>query len=145
MEPGIIVTETDKQDGVYRIYGLRDPLAKNPVEILSTHPIEHDKIVHRFRPYQALSDELVLQRARRILVPPATVTLSFSRGLLKISGTAPHSWIVDTRRLARVLPGIMELDDSELSTVVDLSSLAAPDTVSLSLRDGLLTARGSAP
>ena len=120
-------------------------MAREPSEILASNPIESSRVIHSFQPYQALSDDLVLLRAQRILASPASVWLSFDSGVLKAAGTAPYAWISDTRRLARVLPGVLQFDDAELATEMDLSRLAAPDTVSLKVHDGLLTASGSAP
>ncbi len=144
-EPGIIVTDIARQGGVYRVAGLRDPLAREATEILAGHEIEFSQVKHNFQPYQALSKELVLARAQRILAPPATVMLSFNNGVLTARGLASPQWITDTRLLARVLPGVLKFDASEVNSAIDLSPLAAPETVSLSLRNGSLTASGSAP
>lgn len=144
-EPGILVTEAFKEDGVYRVNGLRDPLARDPAAILAGTEIDPRRVVHAFHPYQALSPELILERARMILEPPATVEIGFAEGRLQLRGTAPESWIQAARGLGRVVPGVNRLDASNLQALVDLAVLGAPASVTLTLDDGVLSATGSAP
>lgn len=114
-EPGIVVTETGKRDGKRFVAGLRDPLAADPEAILRQETlIAPATVAARWEPYQALDGRFVLARARKILDPPAAVELKFEQGILSASGIAPHNWIVESRQIARALPGVMAFDDQRL-------------------------------
>jgi len=114
-EPGVVVAETGKQGGKRFISGLRDPLAADPEAILRNEtPIDPATVAARWEPYQALEPRFILARARQILEPPPTVQLSFENGTLKASGGAPHDWIVESRAVARALPGVTTYDDQNL-------------------------------
>jgi outer membrane protein OmpA-like peptidoglycan-associated protein len=144
-EPGIVVTEAFDEGGIYRVSGLRDPMAKKPMAILATAGLDPHAVVHHFQPYQALSPGFVLERARRALRPPATLRMSFGDGVLKVVGAAPYDWVHDARKLAPALPGVVQFDDAGLAVDIDLTSLDAPQSVSLEMRNGELRASGSAP
>jgi outer membrane protein OmpA-like peptidoglycan-associated protein len=150
-EKGIVVVDADRRAGKYAVSGLRDPLAIDPGPLVDKSGLEPGEVVERWEEYQAMDPEFVLTRARRILKPPATVTLTLDRGVLSAKGTAPYQWIVNAKMPALLIPGITEYQDSELR--VDDSSLLGtarkilepPDTVTLSIKNGVLTARGKAP
>lgn len=114
-EAGIVITETGKQGGKRFVAGLRDPLAADPEAILRQEtPIDPAAVAARWEPYQALDAQFVLSRARKILDPPAAVELKFDQGTLTASGVAPHNWIVESRQIARALPGVMAFDEHKL-------------------------------
>ncbi|TNF97957.1 MAG: OmpA family protein [Gammaproteobacteria bacterium] len=142
---GIVVTEVIKQGDVYHIYGLRDPLAEHPSDILAKSMLSTDTVVHHFQPYQALTQEFILQRARDILMPSSNVDLSFNDGVLKLVGVASHDWIQSTRGIGRLIPGVAHIDDEDLNIKIDLSTLDAPKSVSLTLDGTNIIAKGSAP
>ena len=114
-EPGIVVTEAGKRYGKYFVAGLRDPLAVDPASLMPEFKLKPDKVTSRWEPYQALSPELILKRAVRLLQPPAGVTLRAQNGVLLASGHAPGGWIENARVRAVLLPGIDAYDDSGLA------------------------------
>ena len=69
------------------------------------------------------STELFLARVGVQLEPPSTVSMHLENETLKLIGTAPHQWIVSMRSKATTIPGIVRLDDSEL-TDMDISELS---------------------
>ncbi len=144
LEPGIIVTTVDKQDGKYFISGLRDPMAVEPDSLVRQSGLNTEQIVTRMELYASMDEHFILQRAKSILLPPETVTLSLDQNVLHASGHATYSWIVDAAKIVRGLSGISHYDDTELSNS-DLVVLNAPDSVKLSLVNGVLTATGKAP
>ena len=73
-QPGIVVTEADKRDGKFVVSGLRDPLAVDPLALLSEAGIDPAQVVAQFDPYQALDPQLVLKRLELSLDPPSSVT-----------------------------------------------------------------------
>jgi outer membrane protein OmpA-like peptidoglycan-associated protein len=109
-EPGIVVVETARTGGQYRIVGLRDPAAVDPVELLRTTEIDPALVDARWQPYLALQPRFVLNRAQLVLQPPAMVQLSLEGGTLRARGSAPHAWIEEARSLARAVAGVQRFE-----------------------------------
>ncbi len=99
-EPGIVVTETDKRSGKYYVFGLRDMLASDPVELLKESQIEPDKVKFDWELYNSSHPEFMVRRIRKILNPPETVKFELKDGILKAEGEAPYQWIVESEKLA---------------------------------------------
>lgn len=114
-EPGIVVTAAGSRDGRYFVAGLRDPFATDPVQLLDQTKLSPDDVVGRWEPYYALVPAFVLARATAVLQPPETVQLTLEENVLVATGSAPHEWISETRRLARALPGVAGFRDDRLS------------------------------
>lgn len=113
--PGIVVTRAGAAGDGYRVQGLRDPLAAEPLSLLDTQgPLDPQRLDLHFEPYQALAPPFVLSRARQLLQPPATVSLTLDGGVLRLDGQAPGHWITEARRLALALPGVDSVDASGL-------------------------------
>jgi OOP family OmpA-OmpF porin len=109
-QPGIVVLSSERSGGRFVVTGLRDPLAADPVPLLSDAGLSADDVVGRWTAYHALDPEIVLARAGSALSPPPGVTLSFAGGLLSSSGTPPASWIVEARRTAPLVAGVQRFD-----------------------------------
>lgn len=122
-EPGIIVTEAESHGGKYFISGLRDPLARDPRAIMRGTGLNAEAVVDRWQPFQALTPDFVLARARSLLEPPATVKLRVKDSVLEAEGFASHQWVVETRRAARLLPGLGQFREDEL---LDLERIENP-------------------
>jgi outer membrane protein OmpA-like peptidoglycan-associated protein len=103
-EPGIVVTEQGRRDGKYFVAGLRDPLAPDPQTLLNAAGIDPADVVGRWRPYEALSPEFVLQRLQASLDLPPTVTLSVVGDRIVAQGSASPRWLERARLAGRVLP-----------------------------------------
>jgi OOP family OmpA-OmpF porin len=123
-EPGIAVIDSGRRGGKYFVTGLRDPLAADPRAILAESKIASGSVIGEWKPYQALHPEFIAARARRVLEPPATVTLRAVNGALLATGSAPHRWIEEARARSRVFADVARFDDSSL-TDADLSELEA--------------------
>jgi OOP family OmpA-OmpF porin len=121
---GIVVTEVAKRDGKYLVYGLLDPLAVDPQVLLQETTLDPEKVIHKWETYQALHPEFILERSKRILDPPSTVSLKMEGNTLVVEGSAPHHWILRTRELVRAIPGIMYLQENDLidRELVEISS-----------------------
>lgn len=84
------------------------------------------------------------------LAAPESVTLTMENDTLKATGAAPYSWVMETRKIARLLPGVTAYDDSRLQ--VDYSAsleearrlLSPPEGVELNMKNGVLEASGLA-
>lgn len=114
-EPGIIVTDAERHWwSPHSITGLRDPLAADPLSLLTEAKLNPEKIESHWEPYHSLTPQFVVTRAVALLNPPATVSFRVERNTLYAMGSAPHQWIVETRRLARVIPGVEQFNEAGL-------------------------------
>lgn len=64
------------------------------------------KVEGRWEAYQTLRPDFILARAKAILAPPDSVTLTLKDGMLDATGSAPRQWISEARRLALAVPGV---------------------------------------
>lgn len=113
-EPGIVVTDIGKRDGKHFVSGLRDPLSREPTTIMQGTGLNSDSVLERWQPFQALTPDFVLARAKKSLDPPTTVKLLLNDGLLESEGFASHRWVSETRRIARLLPGVSQYREDKL-------------------------------
>ena len=111
-EPGLVVISTGRSNSKYAIAGLRDPLARDPRDLLQQAGIRPDDVAGNWEPYHALLPGFVLPRANAILQPPSGVNLSFQDGVLRAAGNAPAAWLADARRVAPLIPGVNSFDAS---------------------------------
>ena len=122
-EPGIIVTDAEKRGWKYHVGGLRDPLAVDPQVIMRESGIDPRGVIDHWEPFMALSPEMVLARARKMLVPPATVNLKVAENTLEVGGFASHQWVLQARQAVRWLPGLGQLREDNL---LDLERIEDP-------------------
>lgn len=113
-EPGIVVTDTGKQGGKYFVSGLRDPLSRDPAIIIQDTGLDAQSVTERWQPFQALTPDFVLARARKSLEPPSSVRLQLNDSVLEAEGFASHQWVLETRRTARLLPGVSQFREEKL-------------------------------
>lgn len=125
-EPGIVVIRSDRSGGKWHITGLRDPLAVSPSVIMASRGIDTSGVVAHWEPYVSTEPALLLARARRVLAPPAGVTLALKGDTLVASGRAPGFWIVRAEGLAPALAGIGAADLTRVAPGLpaDMDSLA---------------------
>jgi OOP family OmpA-OmpF porin len=141
--PGIVVTAVDEQDGRRHVYGLRDPYAPEPLELLGAAGIRPEAVVFHWEALQSSHPEYARRRIEAVFSPPPTVHLTFADGVLKAEGAARSAWIADARRLAKALPWIDDYDERGL---VDIDHrLQPPPGARLELDGRTLKASGSAP
>jgi OOP family OmpA-OmpF porin len=115
-EPGIVLTQAERDGGRWRFAGLRDPLAPDPSVLLAGLAVDTGRLEQRWEPYLSLRPELVLARARRSLSPPAGVKLALAGDTLRATGSAPLEWVASARRLAATAPGVSALDLSGVAS-----------------------------
>lgn len=113
-EPGIVITDIARRDGKHFVSGLRDPLSRDPATIIQNTGLDSGSVEERWQPFQALTPDFVLARATKSLDPPATVKLLLNDGLLESEGFASHQWVMETRRIARLLPGVSQYREDKL-------------------------------
>ncbi len=152
-EPGIVITNTEKRSGKYYVFGLRDPLAGDPKEILKQENLDPENVVFQWEAYNALHPKFIKARASRLLQPPETVSLDFRDGVLYAEGYASPQWVSDAQKLATAIPGVFQLNGEKLKDQSEHPDrilaqakrvLDPPSTVALRLEDDVLYASGSA-
>jgi len=116
-EPGVVLTMAESSLTGYRLAGLRDPLARDPVEVITESGLGVNDISTAWAPYYALDPSFVTRRAAMALQPPEDVTLRVEGDVLTASGTAPADWAADAKRTARLIPGIATYRDADLKVV----------------------------
>lgn len=114
-ETGIVITSAERRGGRYYLSGLKDPLARDPREIIDASGIDAQKVHARWQPYRALDDAMILRRARARLKPPRSVELRLFQGVLSAHGKAQHVWVRQFQRLAATVTGVNAVDASHLT------------------------------
>ena len=141
-EPGIVIASVVKQAGKQHIFGLRDPLATDPLKLLEVAGLDPNDVVFHWETYHSFHPPFARQRLQTVFNPPATVTLEFKEGVLSADGTATRQWIEETGRLAATVPWI---EAFRSDNVIDIdATLKPPASVFLELDGRTLSARGSA-
>ena len=113
-ESGLVVTSVQDEGLPTIFYGLRDPLATNPEQILSELGYSSQQVVFRLKPFLALTPEFVHKRATIQLRPPGSVVVSWEGTKLVLAGEAPHSWIQHAQLLGPLLPGVTHIEMGQL-------------------------------
>lgn len=63
--PGIQITSAEKRSGLYHVYGFRDPLAPDPVDLLKADKLRPEKFAFHLESYASTHPDLVLKRQRQ--------------------------------------------------------------------------------
>ncbi|HCF28828.1 MAG TPA: flagellar motor protein MotB [Cyanobacteria bacterium UBA11049] len=114
-QPGIVVVNAEKRHGKYLVSGLRDPLAIDPTLFIQEAKLNPKSVSSRWQPYISLDTKFTTIRAKRLLQPPATVSLKVDdNGVLYIIGSAPHQWIEQAKKQATNFPGITAIQTENL-------------------------------
>ncbi|PSM51109.1 flagellar motor protein MotB [Chroococcidiopsis sp. CCALA 051] len=128
LQAGIVVVSADSHFGKYYISGLRDPLAADPIQLISDAEIDPKNVVSRWQPYISLEPQFVTKRAEKLLQPPKTTSLKVDRnGVLYMTGIAPRQWIAQAKKVAPNLPGVTQLQTEHL-TEAELQELLKTKT-----------------
>lgn len=145
-EPGYVITRVFHKNDRLVIKGLRDPLSRRAGDLLSLSALQPQQVDHRFEPYQSLKTEFVHRRLMKMLNPPPNVSVKVYNGLFVVGGFASEEWIRAINTSLPLVAGLSQVDTSHLRSQIDLTSLAAPHTVELSLNvsTGHLIATGRA-
>jgi outer membrane protein OmpA-like peptidoglycan-associated protein len=149
--PGVVVISTKYQDGKLFIYGMRDPLAAEPLKIAQGFKLSEEDIESFWTPYQDLTPQFVEKRVRQHLKPPSTVSINMQGQVLYLSGHALPDWIDKAKSFLTtgLVPGIKQvvLDDL-METDRFLSALAERelaqfDGINLKVHDRILQVIGA--
>jgi OOP family OmpA-OmpF porin len=136
------VTSYEKKSGKHYISGLRDPLTKDPLELLQDEGLNPERVFFEWEPYYSDYPDYASKRIRDILKPPDSIRLEFKAGILQAEGSSLHAWLKDTRKLVALMPWVKGF---QATAVVDINSkLNPPETVTIGIDGTALTASGSA-
>ncbi len=116
-EPGLVLTTAQDHGGRYELAGLRDPLATDPISLITASGLQTDHIRSSWSPYYAMDPQFILLRGRGLLKPPDTVTLALEGETLVASGTTQEDWAREARRIAPFVPGVIRYDDTKLRAI----------------------------
>jgi OOP family OmpA-OmpF porin len=110
-EPGLVVLESSLANPSH-VRGLRDPLARDPRDVIGAERLRHYNIIWDWKPYLSMEPLILLRRAQQLLKPPSEIVLSVDGDTLHASGTAPNSWLREARSRAISIPGVRVFDDA---------------------------------
>jgi OOP family OmpA-OmpF porin len=124
-EQGIVVTEANRGWFKNSIGGLRDNLAVEPASLLKDYGYDETNIEQNWKPFQDLSPELVLQRAKKILNPPKDVSLKLENGTLIADGNVSNEWFAEAKKLSTAISGVNEfrLSESALKSKIESNKI----------------------
>jgi outer membrane protein OmpA-like peptidoglycan-associated protein len=109
-QPGLVITSFGREHGRFAIRGLRDPLAPDPQQFVSSASLDPTNAEFHWGAYYALDDTILQQRATQLLVPPPGVTLDVKDGNLHLAGQPSVSWLKDLRARALLVPGLRSVE-----------------------------------
>jgi OOP family OmpA-OmpF porin len=109
-EPGLMVVSEERRWGNFYVTGLRDPLARDPEEILKSTSLDANDVVSRWEHYQSADSRFIITRANRLLEPPGSVSFKVEDGTLRAEGFASRAWITEAQKLAAFIPGVKDFD-----------------------------------
>ncbi len=108
-EPGIVVAEQERGWFTHSIAGLRDPQTQNPDELLAEFGFGKEDVVSNWREYQDLSPQFILERAKKVLNPPANVKLAMFEDVLVADGdSSAVQWFNESRKFAPAIGGVRD-------------------------------------
>ena len=109
-QPGFVITSFGRQGGHFVVRGMRDPLSADPAQFVTASDVNPADGEFRWGGYYALDDGIVQQRAKSILSPPSTATLTVKSGVLLVSGAASANWVKEIQSRALLVPGIRSVE-----------------------------------
>jgi OOP family OmpA-OmpF porin len=122
--PGVVVLDATRSPWRVSIDGFRDPLAPDPDALLVARGVAADRLRARWLGFVSTEPEIALERARRVLAAPASVTFELESSdptsqeggaTLRAAGTAPAEWLEAAERASPLLPGVARLDLSRVA------------------------------
>ncbi|MDM8566088.1 hypothetical protein QUF74_10595 [Candidatus Halobeggiatoa sp. HSG11] len=115
--PGIVVISSTNQAGKLVIYGMRDPLAEEPLQIATKFDLTAEEVVFKGTAYQDLDEQFVMQRLKRWLQAPESVKISLKNKTLYLVGHAEQDWINNVTKNIRLIAGIDRVITDKLVNV----------------------------
>ncbi len=109
-ESGIVILNHHKQNGEYVVTGLRDPLSREPAEIVAENQDFHKLVKWQMQSYYSNESDIINRRLLDVLNPPTGVVANFQNGLLTIAGEAEAAWIAALPEKLPFIWGVKRVD-----------------------------------
>ncbi len=139
-EPGLMVVRAEREAGRWRIVGLRDPLARRPVDVLAVSGLDSTRLEGTWESYVSLDSAIVVARARGLLALPQSTDVKLRGDTLVLGGELPIA-VLQVAERPGIVTGVAAIDVSGAR----LTLPASLDTLREGLgRDRVLFAPGSA-
>ncbi len=150
--PGVVVHDVARTAGGWRLRGLRDPLADDPVRLLRAAGGDPARVQFALAPYQSLEPAIVGRRLRRLWALPEGVRVTLDgQGRARLEGTAPPDWLHRFLAGHPAAAGVTAVDTGGLRVAEPAlrdalqRAIGVPDGVELQLDEaGVLHVRGQA-
>ncbi len=151
-EPGLAVTSAHRNwFSTPRISGLRDPLAADPAFIAREAGVADPQF--EWKEYLALDPTSIRRRFAQRFGLPDGAQIAIEDGAVELGGSAPYEWVERVRSEAKLVPGIADVKERDLTLTYDPGlalarfTAAHPPPAGLEARveDGTLVLTGSAP
>jgi outer membrane protein OmpA-like peptidoglycan-associated protein len=116
-EPGIVVYDVQRTASPpWTVFCMQDDLARPIEHVLREQGVAPESFKIRRIPFVSYAASIVTKRVEEAILPPETVRMEFDadNGILRLAGTAPMDWILQSRRQLLSLPGIKHLDMQQL-------------------------------
>ncbi|MDR0238667.1 MAG: OmpA family protein [Deltaproteobacteria bacterium] len=116
-EPGIVVYDIHRTESLpWTMFCMRDELARPIEQVLREQGVDPASFHIRWEPFVSYVAPIVTRRIEKAIRLPKTVQMEFQAegGILRLSGTAPMDWILQSRRELLSVPGIKQLDMKQL-------------------------------
>lgn len=125
-QPGFVLVGVESTPwSQLRIHGLHDPDAAALAPLLAAADLGDVQPQLLIDGYLSSDDAVTLTRAKRVLQPPAGVTLGVDKGVLKLQGRADSEWISRATNNAALIAGVTATDIDVQRSRGDLERLAA--------------------
>lgn len=116
-QKGLIILSIQKTGTHYQVYGLKDPMAKDPVTFMGAEEKKRFRFTGHWKPFFSLDPEFILNRAHHLLSPPSAIRLDLNGSILVARGKASQKWIDRFQQSASFIPGIDGFNDDQVINI----------------------------
>ena len=109
-EPGLVVLESSRARSI-ACPGLRDPLARDPHEVIGAERAARYGIVWDWKPYLSMEPPFCCAARSSFEAAALKSHYELTASTLRASGTATDSWLREARSRAPFIPGVRVFDD----------------------------------
>jgi len=122
-ESGIVILDHRKLDGEYIVHGMRDPLAKDPADVVATSGDFDKPIKWNMQSYYSSEAVIVKKRILKTLKPPPSVSVNYQNGQLTLQGQAEPDWIASLTNKLPLLWGVSNVNTAQLSEIENVQQI----------------------
>lgn len=112
--PGVVVLDQAEVIGQHRVRLLKDPSVKLPDDLLSAAGLSEKLVSLYVQSFQSSDEAVLLEKIRRHLKAPNSISLAWENGVLQISGYASKEWVRRIMALPFTWLGVERVDFSNV-------------------------------